>query len=204
MLEIGYGGSGGPLLTWTAPARAFVLRTGSNREPFAWPERGVVFDIVNMKTGWCDTSAGIMPQWKWDRDKNHFEPKPGAKYKKGFSIPCAIGGGKTATWEQAGAVSWDGLAALGGTDGWMRSILGLRGNGDGAFLRAAAGRLPLVRLFGAQVKKYKKGSTTIPSLYVGLWVDRPACLGGDEPLDTVIANGEAAAAARLSQLPGEF
>ena len=54
-------GSAGPLLTWSAPARAFVIRAGRQREPFAWPKAGVIFDILNMKTGWCSTATGGGP-----------------------------------------------------------------------------------------------------------------------------------------------
>jgi hypothetical protein len=171
------------LLTWSAPARAFVIRAGRQREPFAWPKAGVIFDILNMKTGWCSTATGVAPQWQWALrddavlyDLGHFGRQPGANYKKGFSIPCAIGGDNTATWEQAGAATLDCLIRL--TSRWDVQKL-------------AAGKLPLVRLYGAQVEKYNKGSTTAPDLSVWRWVRRPACLGGDEAFDTVIANAEA-------------
>ena len=189
MLETGHSGSEGPWLTWSV--RGFVLRTGNYREPFAWPERGVVLDIFNLKTGWCYTGggAGAAPKWKWNRNRNHFEPQPSEKCKKGFSIPCAIGG-KSATWEQSGAASWNGLTGL--------------ADAVNAGFAANPGKLPLVKLTGVRVEKYNKGSTTIPLLQFMQWVDRPACLGGDETIDTrpsqpAVANADATATVRQAQ-----
>lgn len=174
----------GPLLTWSAPDCAFVLRIGNYREPFAWPKRGVVFDLANMKTGWCST-AGRAREWKWNRDKDHFEPRPSSMHKKGFSIPCSIGGGPTATWQQSGAASWGSVSAL---NSWVAA---------GAEL--AAGKLPLVKLTGQSVETYKRGRTTTPILRVDQWVRRPACLGGEEPFEAVIANAEDTAETRRAE-----
>jgi hypothetical protein len=154
-----------------------VLRIGGRREPFVWPERGVVVDILNMKTGWCATGAGRDPQWKWNRDPGHFEAQPGEGYKKGFSIPCAIGGGPIAGWEQAGVAIWKAIAGL----------------------SPEQGKLPLVQQQGTLAEKYRKGSTAIPFFRVMLWVNRPACLGGDETFDTVIARAEAEERARREE-----
>jgi hypothetical protein len=172
------------LLTWSGSD--FVLRIGRHRELFVWPQPGVIFDMVNMKTGWCST-AGVAPQWQWNREKDHFEPQPSATHKKGFSIPCAIADGRTATWEQSGVAIWNALTGL---VPFEPNKLPYNASWPD---RA---ELPLLMLTGAGVKKYKKGSTTIPRFWAKYWVDRPACLGGDEPFDFVLAKAEAAFEAR--------
>ena len=56
--------------------------------------------------------AGVAPKWVWNRSVSRFEASPGDDYKKGFQINCAIGGGLTATWEQAGSGAWNAFTAL--------------------------------------------------------------------------------------------
>jgi hypothetical protein len=138
------------------------------------------------------------PGWKWNQKP--FEPKPGEGYKKGFSIPCAIGGGEAVTWEQSGAAIEESLAGLNLNSDY------LVGTGPDV------GKLPLVRMAGVREQTYKKGSTTIPVLKLVQWVDRPASIGGVETFDNVVANavaeiGKAEAAAQRAAWaanPGEL
>jgi hypothetical protein len=167
-------GSQGPWIAWSArgtldgtiPAKSFYLREGSDKQPFGgFSENGVVLDIHAMKTGWqrSEGVAGQAPDWRWNDTIAAFKPAPGDDYKKGFSIPCAIGMGKTATWEQAGAAAWNAFVAL-----------------VPALQQAPAGdMLPLVKLTGSKLEQYKRGSTVIPVLEVVKWVPRPDCLKPD-------------------------
>ena len=185
--DTGGGGSEGPWLAWSArgtldgaiPAKSFYLREGSDKTPFAgFTTNGVVMDIHGMKTGWkrSEGVAGQAPDWRWNPSVALFLPAPGDDYKKGFSIPCAIGMGKTATWEQAGAAAWNAFVAL-----------------IPALQQAPSGDvLPLVRMTGSEFEQYKRGSTVIPVLDVVQWVPRPDCL---KPAAVKVDTGQAAAPA---------
>jgi hypothetical protein len=55
----------------------------------------MVLDIAKMKTGWQKSEgiAGVAPEWKWNHSVSQMMQSPGEEWKKGFSIPVAIGGG---------------------------------------------------------------------------------------------------------------
>lgn len=177
--DSGGSGSQGPWLGWSArgtqdgsvPAQNFFLRDQDGRQPFDGIKQGIVLDLATAKTGWCYSSgvAGQAPDWKWNPSISRFEQKPGDDYKKGFSVRCAIGNERTATWEDSGAGAWNAFAAL-----------------APEFAAGPDGKLPMVRMTGARIEKYARGSTAIPILEVVRWVDRPACLrdGAAAGIDT--------------------
>lgn len=168
--DTGGGGVEGPFISWSArgtqdgtiPAKSFFLRTTEGKSPLDAFEKGVVLDIANMKTGW-QKSEGIVgqaPEWKWNQSVAHMAPQPGEDWKKGIHIRCAIGGGQTAIWEQAGVAAWDAFAKL---------VPALQqGPGDGS--------LPMIRMTGVEVMQFKRGSTAAPKLEVVKWMARPDCL----------------------------
>jgi hypothetical protein len=189
--DTGGGGSEGPWIAWSArgtldgtiPAKSFYLREGSDKTLFGgFSGNGVVMDIHAMKTGWqrSEGVAGQAPDWRWNDTVAAFKPSPGDDFKKGFSIPCAIGMGKTASWEQAGAAVWNAFVAL-----------------VPALQQAPSGDLlPLVKLTGTKLEQYKRGSTVIPVLEVVQWVPRPDCLKPDaQRVDTGQASAPAASPA---------
>lgn len=168
--DTGGSGSQGPWLTWSArgtqdgtiPAKSFFIRDDAGKTKFDGFSSGVVLDVHTMKTGWCrsDGVAGQAPEWKMNPTLSRFIEQPGEDYKKGFKIRCAIGGGKTASWEQSGASVWNAFVAL-----------------VPALQQAPAGdMLPLVRMTGAKFEQFKRGSTNTPILEVVKWVPRPDCL----------------------------
>jgi hypothetical protein len=167
--DAGGSGSEGPWLTWSArgtqdrsvPPETFYIRDGDDKAPTDAFETGVVMDIYAMKTGWqqSDAVVGQPPERRWNATPARFEPQPGDDWKRGFEVRCAIGGGKTATWEQAGAAVWGAMASL---------AVQFNGGPDG--------KLPLVKKTGVKQIQFKRGSTAEPVLQVVKWVDRPACL----------------------------
>ena len=168
-IDTGNDGISGPFLQWSArgtqdgtvPPQTFYVRDENGKTPFDL-SNGVVLDIEKIKTGW-QRSEGIVgqaPEWRFNPSPAQMMPAPGEDYKKGFSVTCAIGGGKTATWEQAGAAVWQALTEL----------------APALQQQPAAGKLPLVRLKEAQMVQFKRGSTVVPVLEIAQWVDRPDCL----------------------------
>lgn len=161
--DSGNSGSEGPYLNWGGQKEKFTLRMSKDETiDFDGFKTGVVLDVQKMKTGWCYTSgiAGQAPQWQMNPSLAAFLPSPGEEYKKGFKMRVAIGGGKTAAWDQAGAVAWNAFVAL---------VPALQQAPDGDVL-------PLVRMTGVKQVKFTKGSTTEPVLEVVKWVPRPDCL----------------------------
>lgn len=154
--------SQGPWINWSAQKEKFTLRDSNGNTDFTgFHNSGVVMDIENMQTGWCYTSGlpGQAPQWQMNPSLSQFLPKPGDEFKKGFKIRCAIGGGETASWDQAGAGAWNAFVAL-----------------VPALQQQPAGKLPLVRITGTKAVKFQRGGTVEPVLEVVKWVDRPDCL----------------------------
>jgi len=171
--DTGGSNSEGPWLQWSArgtldgeiPAKSFLIRDANGKTKFEAFNTGVVLDISNMKTGWCYSSgaAGEAPDWKMNASLSQFMPDPsteGRDFKKGFKIRCAIGGGKTASWDQAGASVWNSFVAL---------VPALQ-------KQPGPDMLPLVRCTGSKFEQFKRGSTNTPILEVVQWVPRPDCL----------------------------
>jgi len=168
-IDTGRQGSQGPWIAWSARGtldgsiepKSFYVRDENGKTPSQAFNSGVVMDIYAMKTGWQKSEgiAGQAPDWKWNPSVSQMMQQPGEDYKKGFSIPCAIGGGQTATWEQAGAAAWNAFTNL---------VPSLQ--------EAPEGKLPVVKMTGTKVQQFKRGSTVEPVLEVVKWVDRPDCL----------------------------
>ena len=167
-LDLGSSGGSGPFLAWSAigtrdgsvPARSFYIRDGGEKVPYDG-STGFIMDIDALKTGWqhSEGAVGVAPSWNWNPSVNQMMQKPGDDWKKGFSAPCATGGGKTATWEQAGAAAWQSLEAL-------APLLSQRPD---------AKSLPKLKLAEAKFVQFTKGSTVVPLFNVE-WVERPDCL----------------------------
>lgn len=168
-IDTGNNGVSGAFLQWTARGtqdgaigpRKFFIRDGSEKKEYD-ATKGFILDVEKMKTGWqlSEGVAGVAPTWQWNASVNQMMPSPGDGWKKGFSIRCAIGGGQTATFEQAGAAPWDCLTDL----------------APKLSQQPAPGQLPMVRLVDARAVQFKRGSTVVPVLEIVKWVDRPDCL----------------------------
>jgi len=168
-LDLGSDSVAGPFLAWSAigtrdgavPQRSFYIRSTDGKTPFD-ASKGLVFDIDAIKTGWqhSEGAVGMAPQWKWNPSVSQMMPKPGDDYKKGFSIPVALGGGKTAIWEQAGSSVWLALEAI-------APILSQRPD---------ATSLPIFRHADSRFVQFNKGSTVVPVLELVKWTARPDAL----------------------------
>lgn len=199
-IDTGPEGTGGPFIAWSArgtqdgeiPAKSFYLRTREGKEPFEAFDTGIILDIHSLKTGWQESSGavGVAPKWVFGQSPAQLPDKPGEDFKKGFSVRCAIGGGETATWEQAGAGVWGALVDL------VPAINS--GPVDDK------GKLPLVRCTGAELIKFQNGSSTQkPLLEILKWVPRPACLkdGAAAGIDTGEAEQAPPPAAKAAPKP---
>ncbi|MEY1555307.1 hypothetical protein AB3Y40_06695 [Yoonia sp. R2331] len=184
----------GPFLNWKAQRKVFDLRRSADdiTEFDGFANGGVILDIENIKVGWQYTSGvkGQAPDWKWWPAPNQRIEKPNDEYKWGISIPCAIGNGETAYWEQAGAAVQNAIQKL-----------------TPSLQSGEPGKLPLVRLTGTEDLSFTVGKTVIPILEVAGWRDRPDSLksGIQAGIDTgaaqVAASAQAASAAAATATP---
>ena len=94
-------------------AKTFYIRDGGTKTPID-VSKGVVLAIEDLKTGWqrSEGIAGVAPEWRWNPSPAQMMPAPGDDWKKGISVRVAIGGGNVATWEQAGAATWQCIVKL--------------------------------------------------------------------------------------------
>ena len=142
-------------------AKQFYTRDGGAKVEFeAAITTGFILDLQSLKTGWqrSEGMAGVAPEWKWNPTVNEMMRKPGDDYKKGFSVKCAIGGGKVAMWEQAGAGVWDALTNL-----------------APELSKIPEGKAVKLKLIDAKTVKYTKGGTCVPIFEVSA-VDKPDSL----------------------------
>lgn len=168
-LDTGSDGASGPFMAWSARgsqdgeinSKTFYVRDGGTKTPID-ATKGFVMDIASLKSGWqrSEGIAGVAPEWKWNPSPAQMMPAPGDDWKKGISVKVAIGGGKVATWEQAGAATWQAIVKL----------------APSLQQQPAPNMLPLVRMTGTDAMQFKRGSTIAPVLEVVKWVERPDCL----------------------------
>ena len=174
MFQIDLGNSGSDVntfLQWSARgtqdgairAKQFYIRDGAAKEEYSAAQtNGMVLDLDSLKTGWQKSEgiSGVAPEWKWNSSVNQMMAKPADDWKKGISVKVAIGGGKVAVWEQAGAAVWSTLTDLASK---LKD-------------QPSAGQMPLVRMVEVKELKFTKGSTCYPVLEIVKWVDKPDCL----------------------------
>jgi hypothetical protein len=168
-LDTGGNGANGPFLQWSARGtqcgtigpKSFYIRSADSKTAYD-ATKGMVLDIEKIKTGWQKSEgiSGVAPEWKWNPSPAQMLPPPSDDWKKGFSMNVAIGGGETATWEQAGTAAWQALTDL----------------APSLQQQPAPNMLPLVRLANTRPMQFKRGSTIVPILEVIKWVPRPDCM----------------------------
>ncbi len=172
------------------PYKSWTLRdktdTGSTIEKFpAMETPGVVLDMYakggqlcgSLKLGFSksDGTAGVAPERRWFQSPLRAEPRPdeskkatgGYVWSNALSVRCAIGGGKTATWEDDGWGVYKGFSAL-------TKMLN-------AGFGANEGLCPMVRVIGYADEGSGQNSTSVPLFEIVKWVPRPACLAEDAP-----------------------
>ena len=186
-------GQAGPWLNWHArqsndgeiPAGRWSLRDAEGRETTSQPEKGMVLDFANLRTGWEHTTgiSGVAPERVWNKDRAHYEPAPvgdADDWKRCISVPVALGKDTRAIWEQSGVGAMSGLASL------IHDIA--------IDLETRAPMLPVVRCDGQRPISTRGGSTSAPIFTVIDWINRPAILDDPEPSyggDPAPSHGEA-------------
>jgi len=128
-----------------------------------------VFDLDQIKTGWCCIAEGEAPEWVMDASLEQPAAKPtdGRDWKRGFKVD--VFSPKMFGDEQP--VRELGTNATGACMG----IQALYADYESQ-VGKNAGKVPVVKFNGATPTKVGKGNTNVPKLEIDKWVDRPADL----------------------------
>jgi hypothetical protein len=179
------GADPGPWVTWhpqaskdgALPPNSWALRDGEGRSVLDSFRQGFVIDWPSLKTGWQYTTGqtGVAPQWRWNQSPAHFEPSPGAEWKRGLSVALALGPELRAVWEQAGFAAWSALCEL------MQTCIG-----EG---QKHLPQLPMFVWTGQRSIPTPRGPTSAPTFRFVRFVARPGCLAppGGNGFDTAIS-----------------
>lgn len=149
-----------------------------------------IFDLENIKTGWCVIAEGEAPQWVMDEALDKPVVKPaGENWKRGFKVSV-----------MSKALFGDEPVREYGTSGTgsVKSIEALYAQFE-AERAANVGKVPVVEYKGSVPAKIGKGNTTIPTLTIVKWVPRPAELSGAEPAAVKVSTVKSAKADSVSE-----
>lgn len=185
-LHIGGTGAGKPYAKYNAKADKWFVRgeDGEDRE-IARPTFAI--DFANIATGWLLFREGQAPERRIDPSLDRAAPSPGEGFKRGFVVttfsPKFFGGAaefSSASIHVSNAVK-DVYAA------WEAQ----RGQHPG--------QLPVIACTGAEAMKDKYGTNYRPRFEIVKWIDRPAALPDESPVDAGDVWRDAALAAAKSQ-----
>lgn len=207
-INIPQGGAQGPFIQWFASGsmkksvnpKSWAIREKAEGDDTAiytitpcW-DSGVVWDMDSLKLGYTgdDGAIGRAPTKVWapTLDLVAF-PAPderkkqsgGDYWQKTVSVRMAIGGGKAATWEQAGFSAFNAFERL------------------APMLQSTyqEGKHPQIRQIGVETVPSKNGnSAEVPILEIVGWMDKPECLKAAPP---TINTGSTEAAAPAPATP---
>jgi hypothetical protein len=128
-----------------------------------------IFDLENIKTGWCRIDVGVAPEWVMDASLEQSAPKPeGENWKRGFQVNIYS---KTMFGNDSPYKEW-GTNSTGATMGIQKLYA------DYEEANKGKGQLPVVEYSGATPTKIGKGSTNIPNFKILKFVDSPTELSG--------------------------
>lgn len=167
-LNLNAGGDFIPHIRYMASTSSWSMSTENGQQHFNMTE--VIFDLENIKTGWGKFEAGMAPAWVMDSSLTAMAPRPeGQDWKRGFNV----------TVFSKSIFGDDGVRELATTStGAVKGIEALYAQYERE-APANAGKVPVVAFQGSVPLKVGKGNTTVPTLVITKWVDRPAELSGN-------------------------
>ena len=191
MPTLNIGGSGiiKPYCKYNAKADKWFVRSpeGGDQE-IARPT--FLLDLKNIRTGWLRFREGQAPERVIDPSLDRAAPSPGEDFKRGFVVtaysPKFFGG----------AVEFSS-ASIHLSNAIREVYAAFDENGAKTENR---GKVPVVACTGSEAMKDKYGTNYRPKLEIVKWVDRPADLEDESPVDDAdVWKGIAPAAAKPAQ-----
>jgi hypothetical protein len=171
-LNIGGSGVTRPFVKFNAKADKWFVRSpeGGDQE-IARPT--FLLDLKNIRTGWLRFREGQAPERVIDPSLDRAAPSPGEDFKRGFVVtafsPKFFGG----------AVEFSSASIhLSNT---IREVYAAFEE-DGAKTENR-GKVPVIACTGSEAMRDKYGTNFRPKLEIVKWVDRPADLEDESPVD---------------------
>jgi len=162
-LNLNNSGNFTPHIRYMASTSSWSYSTENGQQPFTFTQ--AVFDLENIKTGWGFFGEGQAPEWVMDASLSSVTPKPqdGKEWKRGFKVNVFSKTmfGQESVRELATTATGAVMAIDALYDEYEQKKAGNEG------------KLPVVEFKGSVPKKVGKGNTTVPTLVVVKFVDRP-------------------------------
>lgn len=193
-LNLNNGGNYKGHIRYMASTSSWSMSSENGLQNFQFTQ--MVFDLDNIKTGWCVFVEGMAPEWVMDESLTQMAAKPndGKDWKRGFKIDVyssALFGD-----EPVREFATSATGAVMGIDALY--------NQYEEQLPSNQGKVPVVEFKGSVPQKVGKGNTTVPTLNIVKWVDRPAELNGQEAQQPAQAQNNTPAPAQATGTGSEF
>lgn len=141
-----------------------MSRTDGQNGQLNFTFTAAIADLANIQTGWCHIAEGAF-DWKADASITHPAPKPvdGREWKRGFKLAFFS---KTLFGEEPiRELCTSGTGVVKSIEALYAQYEAERGANDG--------KVPVVEYKGSVPLKVGKGNTTVPTLVITKWVERP-------------------------------
>lgn len=187
-LNIGANGTVKPYTKYNAKADKWFVKSDDGDVEIARPT--FVADLANIATGWLRFREGEAPERVIDPSLDRAAPSPGEGFKRGFVL--AIYSKKFF----GGAVELSSASIHMGNA--IREVYAAYEETR----KDHPGQLPVIACTGSEPMKDRYGVNYRPKLAIVKWVDRPAALADESPVDpSEVWRGEAEAKPRAAHVP---
>ena len=168
-LNIGVSGSIMPFAKYNAKADKWFVRGDDGDEEIARPT--FLADLANIATGWLRFREGEAPERAIDPSLDRAAPGPGEGFKRGFVLAAFSDNFFGGLVELSSASIHMGNA--------VREVYQIFEDQRGSH----PGQVPVIACTGSEPMKDKYGTNYRPKLELLKWVDRPADLPDESPVD---------------------
>lgn len=167
-LNFGGGGDYMPHIRYMASTSSWAMSTENGAQPFQFTQ--AIFDLENIQTGWGSFVEGQAPSWVMDENLTTPAARPqseGHDYKRGFKVTVYS---KTMFGDQPNReFATTATGACLGIEALYNEYEEKKVGNEG--------KVPVVEFSGSVPQKVGKGNTTVPTLKIVKFVDRPVELG---------------------------
>lgn len=167
-LNLNNGGEFTPHIRYMASTSSWSMSSENGMQPFQFTQ--AIFDFENIKTGWCKIMEATAPEWVLDPSLTQMAQKPeGDNWKRGFKVDLF----SKSMFGDANPVREFATSGTG-------AVMGINNVYEQyeAEKSANAGKVPVVEFQGGVPTKVGKGNTSVPTLVITKWAERPAELQG--------------------------
>lgn len=151
-----------PHIRWMASTASWRISSDDGPQPLTWQH--AIFDLAGVQTGWGIFAEGQAPEWVWDPSLTEKAERPndGREWRRGFKL-------NVFSRSSFGGLREFATTATGACMGIQELYQAYEAEAP-----KHPGRVPVVRFDGATHTKIGKGSTSVPTLKIVEWRDRPA------------------------------